>query len=90
MSDDYSEHPVSLAEVRANRSDRAKDWAPRDALIETLRLIDSGQRNVESLVLVQLVRLPDGGTVTGVLSANADAITATGLLATAMVLRAKQ
>lgn len=46
---DFSNHPVSLSEIR--NKDKAT-WSPRDALVHTLRQIDSGERKVDSLVII--------------------------------------
>jgi hypothetical protein len=45
MSDDYSKTPQSIAEIRANRSELASLWTPRDALISALRDVDGKKVN---------------------------------------------
>jgi hypothetical protein len=54
MSDDtdYSRIPQSISELRAKRQDKAKLWTPRDALVNTLRRIDSGEIDPVSLALI--------------------------------------
>lgn len=61
MSDDFSDYPRSVKEVRAERADDATAWTPRDALIKLLREIDEGL-SVDALVICYRVRkdeLPD-------------------------------
>ncbi len=41
--DSFADAPVSLAEHRAGKSHDAKDWTPRDVLVELLRGIDRGE-----------------------------------------------
>jgi hypothetical protein len=50
--EDFSNAPVSIAELRALKGDKAKDWSPRDALVRTLRQIDSGEINPINLVMI--------------------------------------
>lgn len=51
MSEDFSNHPVSLTEARAERDCDMSAWKPRDVLIHLLRQIDAGEVNVETLVI---------------------------------------
>ena len=46
----FKDHPKSLGEVRSDRSQKASDWTPRDALIDVLRQIDNGV-DVTSLIV---------------------------------------
>lgn len=48
----YKDHPLSITEIRANRSENAKDWSVRDALIAMLRRIDSGEIEQPDAVVV--------------------------------------
>ncbi len=41
--ENFAEHPVSITEVKASRAHDGALWTPRDALIDMLRRIDSGQ-----------------------------------------------
>ena len=41
MNDDFSNTPLSIAEIKANKAEKASLWTPRDALIAALRDIDS-------------------------------------------------
>lgn len=45
MNDDFKNVPESIAEIRANKAERASLWTPRDALISALREIDRGNIN---------------------------------------------
>ena len=49
---DYKDHPPSVSELRADKSDDASDWTPRDALITALRDIDSGECEPTCLIVV--------------------------------------
>ena len=49
--EDFSNHPASLAEVRADREVDGKLWSPRDVLIKLLRDIDSGKIKPDVLVV---------------------------------------
>lgn len=40
---DFAGQPISLSERRAEKSGKAKDWSPRDALVSLLREIDAGE-----------------------------------------------
>lgn len=51
MGEDFKDHPVSVAEVRSAKTRSASDWTPRDALVATLREIDSGKLNVEAIII---------------------------------------
>lgn len=52
MDDDYSKAPVSLAEHRALKEDKAQLWTPREALVHTLRRIDLGEIKPVSLIMI--------------------------------------
>lgn len=45
MDDDFSKMPESIAEIKANRAERASLWTPRDALISALRAVDAKEIN---------------------------------------------
>lgn len=52
---DFANHPVSIAEARAQKPDDRYDprtWTPRDVLIDMLRDIDSGKLNPQSLIII--------------------------------------
>lgn len=47
----FKDAPVSLSEVRSERSGKASDWTPRDLLMHVLRAIDKGEIAPEALVI---------------------------------------
>lgn len=49
--EDFSEAPVSIAELRADKANCGCAWKPRDALISLLRRIDKGEIDPETLVV---------------------------------------
>lgn len=49
--DDFSDAPVSVGELRADKANSGCAWKPRDALISLLRRIDKGEINPETLVV---------------------------------------
>ena len=51
MTDDYSKHPPTISELRADKTGSSKDWTPRDAIIAALRDIDSGEVDPETLII---------------------------------------
>lgn len=58
--DSYANHPLSVGDIRSERSNDAKDWSPRDVLIDTLRRIDRGEVAPAALVVV-MKHESDGG-----------------------------
>ena len=78
--DDYSNHPVSLTEAKANRECNSALWTPRDALISMLRDIDSGEINPDALVAVCRTKDQDGAYRTTFVNATPDVHVAMGLL----------
>lgn len=50
--DDFSQHPPSVSELKAERSRSSKDWTPRDVLISLLRRIDSGELSPDALLVM--------------------------------------
>jgi hypothetical protein len=53
---DFAKAPKSLGEARADKSHRASDWTPRDALVDLLRQIDAGELDVDTVVIGYRVR----------------------------------
>ncbi|USN15089.1 hypothetical protein LESZY_00550 [Brevundimonas phage vB_BpoS-Leszy] len=48
----FENAPVSIGEIKADKSRNARDWKPRDALVELLRRIDSGNYpDLDALVM---------------------------------------
>lgn len=60
--DDFSHYPPTVGELRSGKSSSARDWKPRDALIDVLRDIDSGKIDPKALV-VCMRSVNDDGTV---------------------------
>lgn len=54
-TDDFSNYPRSIAEVRSDKTTDAADWSVRDALISTLRDIDNGTIKPLSIVMAVAV-----------------------------------
>jgi hypothetical protein len=50
--DNFANHPKSIGEIRAEKEGDGSLWSPRDALIELLRKIDSGEIEIDCAVLV--------------------------------------
>lgn len=57
---EFADHPISLAERRANDAADAGKWSPRDAILSVLRDIDSGKLKVETVVIAMLTVNPEG------------------------------
>lgn len=79
--ENFKDHPVSVAEVRSDKSQSASDWTPRDALVATLRDIDSGKLSVEAIVIC--MRIPGakpGATSSAFKAASPDPHITLGLL----------
>lgn len=62
MSDDYSDHPISIGEIRASKSSNAADWSAREMLVSALRDIDRGEYVADQAVLIVTSRDPDNIT----------------------------
>lgn len=77
MSEDFSKYPKSIGEARAEASDLAKDWTPREALISMLRDIDSGKLQTDAIVIC--FRRPNGEKP-GFVVASPDPLVTLGLL----------
>jgi hypothetical protein len=84
MTEDFSTAPVSLAEVKADRDLDASKWTPRDALVQLLREIDSGETKVDVVFIALGEYADDGGVSTGFRAAGSDHWTIAGLAQRAM------
>lgn len=60
MTESYADTPISISEARADREGIASVARPRDALISVLRQIDSGEMNIDSVVVFYRERVEDG------------------------------
>jgi hypothetical protein len=63
MTDDFANHPKSISELRSDKSNDARDWTPRDVLIEVLRAIDEKQVDPDAMIVVMRPRSPEGKSV---------------------------
>lgn len=80
MADDFSKAPVSIAEIRSDRSSSAKDWTPRDVLVSLLRDIDSGKRSPSVLCVFHTAFDEDGTPKTGFSSSSPNIHMTLGLI----------
>lgn len=48
--ENFKDYPLTIGEIRSNKSDNASDWSPRDVLIDILRRIDNGI-NINKLII---------------------------------------
>lgn len=62
--DSFADAPVSINELRSDRSQNATDWAPRDVLVSMLREIDAGRLGNITNLLVALTVTDERGTYT--------------------------
>jgi len=51
MTDDFSDAPMSIGEIRAAKSNLIRDLTPRDALIDLLRDIDAGKVKITNIFI---------------------------------------
>lgn len=79
MTDDYSEAPPSIAEVRAERAEDGALWKPRDALVALLRRIDNGE-DVDALVVCWRTKHENGRPTGHFYQAMQDPFVTMGLL----------
>jgi len=75
----YADHPKSVGELRMAKTRMAADWAPRDALVDTLRLIDRGEAKVSSLIIIYSTEGEDALSPS-IVSASPNPIWSAGLL----------
>jgi hypothetical protein len=80
VTDDFSNYPPSLTEIKSARTNNAADAAPRDVLIEMLRDLDSGKINPTAIVICYASQDPDGVPVAAFRAASPNALLSLGLL----------
>lgn len=80
MTEDFSKHPVSLTEARADREGDMTKWTPRDVLIALLRQIDSGEVDVKTLIICYRHANEEGDWFTSNLKSAPDMINALGVI----------
>lgn len=87
---DYAQHPMSITEARADKSSSAADWKPRDALIKLLREIDSGETNVDVVVVAYRFVNDDGSHSAGYLNASPEEDVALGVVTRAVAIMTRR
>jgi hypothetical protein len=60
MADNFSNHPQSITEIKAERYRDATVWTPRDALISALRDYDDGKIKTDTLLICYAEVTEDG------------------------------
>lgn len=75
----FKDYPRSVKDARSDKTGEAKDWNPRDVLIDALRDIDSGKIVPDALMVVYRHRQADGTTGTGFSAASPDGYTTCAL-----------
>jgi hypothetical protein len=83
--DSFADHPVSLSEVRSDKSQNASEWTPRDALIATLRSLDAGEITPDALVVAWVSFKEGGKAETAFNNASPNIVVAIGLLESAKI-----
>jgi hypothetical protein len=83
MVENFADHPKSITEVRAERSESARDWTPRDVLIDLLRAIDEKKLDPDAVVVVVRPRAPEGIAQVHYRIASPDIHTTLGMLSSA-------
>lgn len=43
MTDDFTDHPKTIGEIRSDKTRKAQDWTVKEMLIAVLRKIDAGE-----------------------------------------------
>jgi hypothetical protein len=78
--DNFANHPKSISEIKAQKEGDGAMWSPRDALIEMLREIDSGNLDVKSMIIAYETAPDEGRSYTCFSSACPSPLIALGLL----------
>ncbi len=81
MTDDFSNYPKSLSELKSDKTALAADNTPRDLLIKVLRDIDAGNINPSDLVIAFSDLDADGAREFAWLAAGPDLAVHLGMLA---------
>jgi hypothetical protein len=88
VTDDFANHPKSITEIKSDRSNSAKDWTPRDVLIDVLRAIDAKEIDIEALVVVMRPR-SEGSVHAKYRLSSPDYHTSLGMMVDALTLMQK-
>lgn len=78
MTENFKDHPVSIAERKSDKSMNAADWTPRDALINMLRRIDGGEK-INEMVICYALREGNAATP-GFMAATSNPLCSVGLV----------
>ena len=79
--DDFKDHPISISERQALKTEDPRKWSARDVLISVLRDIDSGKVNPKALVVGFYEELPDGKVSTNIFQKSDNVVELSGLIA---------
>lgn len=79
----FAGYPKSITEMRADKTDLAKDITPRDVLIEMLRDIDEGHLNPSAIVVAFMEGTPEAPTMDWRVS-SPNLVVTNGILARAL------
>lgn len=80
----FENSPVSIGEFKADKSRDAKDWKPREALVELLRRIDNGEYpDMDALILAWRERTAKGEISSYYSASSPDIHVSLGVLARA-------
>lgn len=71
---------VSLAQIKADKSQDCRDWTPRDALAEALRQIDAGEMKPEMIYIACRTLIGEDAVDYNHFSAGGDRMQLVGLL----------
>lgn len=79
---DFSKHPLSITELRAERTGNADSWTVRDALIKLLREIDDGGEAAQASMIVIAIgaRAGNGAAARGIIAGTNNHFEAIGLM----------
>lgn len=80
MDDDFKNHPMTIGELRSEKTQRASDWTPRELLISTLREIDAGNIEADMCVVVMGKLIANGEGETRVRQSTPSIYATLGLL----------
>ena len=83
MSEDFASAPLTIGELRSNKTANGKDWTPREALVSLLRQIDKGEIKVDMLVIAWHVTDKDGAKCCDFVNATPSMVHALGLVSRA-------
>lgn len=71
MTEDFTNYPKSLNEIKSDKTGSARDWTPREAILAMLRRIDSGElTDLETAVVIVHCKTDDGAGKTAYFSSS--------------------